>query len=575
MRVGERNEQEASIRGASSEGNASRYAIRKAAVLGAGTMGSRIAAHLANAGIPVVLLDVATPGDADPSRLSRAAVRELLKSKPAALFDAAFASRILPGNFDADLGKLNDCDWVIEAVAENLAIKRSLLAKVAPHLKENAILTTNTSGLSVGSIGEELPELLRRRWFGTHFFNPPRYMRLVEIIPTPASDPEAIRAIAEFMERRLGKDVVRARDTPNFIANRIGVHLMLEVARLLEEEQLTVEEVDALTGTAIGFPRQGTFRLADMVGLDVLMHVARNFSQTTSERVEIPSFLHAMVERRWLGDKTGGGFYKKAKSEDGKEVRLALDWKTLEYRPAERAKLPSLEMAKNVEQLPARLRMLLANDPVKDKAARFHWRLLSSLWNYAADCLPEIADEAASVDRAMRAGFNWEMGPFAMWDAAGVRTTVERMRGEGQPVSAAVERLLAAGGESWYRKDGQECFDPSTGTWKQIAQREGVARIADFREARGTTRGPARGHSAGECRRVTGRSRRGHRLPRSALQKERHRRRHPAPGDRDLAPGERCYAQFPRVRHPQRRGELLRRRQPGAALVERTGGRVG
>ncbi len=494
MMVGERNEQQrAAIHSGTGEADSGRYAIRKAAVLGAGTMGSRIAAHLANAGVPVVLLDMATPGDADPSRLSRTAVRELLKTRPAALFDASFASRILPGNFDTGLDMLSDCDWVIEAVAENLAIKRSLLARVAPHLKETAILTTNTSGLPVGSIGEELPEVLRRRWFGTHFFNPPRYMRLVEIIPTPLSDAEAVRAVTEFTERRLGKDVVRARDTPNFIANRIGVHLMLEVARLLEEEQFTVEEVDALTGSAIGFPRQGTFRLADMVGIDVLMHVAKNFSETTSETVHIPSFLQTMVKRHWLGDKTGGGFYKKAKSEDGKEVRLALDWKVLDYRPVERAKLPSLEMAKNVERLPERLRLLLANDPAKDKAARFHWRLLSSLWNYAADCLPAIADDAASVDRAMRAGFNWEMGPFEMWDAAGVRATVERMRAQGQPVSAAVEALLTAEGESWYRDDGQECFDPSTAAWKPVTKPEGVARIADFRNGRGAMREGTRG----------------------------------------------------------------------------------
>ena len=476
--------------------DSSRYAIRKAAVLGAGTMGSRIAAHLANAGIPVVLLDlsenavsgtgqagngVAAAGGVNPSRIAQTALRELLKAKPAALFDPAFAARITPGNFDTDLHLLGDCDWVIEAVAENLSIKRALLAKVAPHLDKNAIFTTNTSGLPVATIGEELPASLRPRWFGTHFFNPPRYMRLVEIIATPESDPAAVRAVTEFAEQRLGKDVVLARDTPNFIANRIGVRLMLDVARLLEEEQLTIEEVDALTGTAIGFPRQGTFRLADMVGIDVLLHVARNFSATTAEQVAIPSFLDAMMERRWLGDKTGGGFYKKTRDEDGKEVRLALDWKTLEYRPSERAKLPSLEMAKNQEQLPGRLRMLLQGDPKKDRGARFHWRLLSGLWNYAADSLEEIADDAASVDRAMRAGFNWELGPFAMWDAAGVRATVDRMRAEGQPVSAAVERLLAAGGESWYRNAGLECFDPASGTWRPTMQREGVARIADFR----------------------------------------------------------------------------------------------
>jgi 3-hydroxyacyl-CoA dehydrogenase len=498
--------------------DSSRYAIRKAAVLGAGTMGSRIAAHLANAGIAVVLLDLSenalsgngqpangtagnpavATGGANPSRIAQTAVRDLLKAKPAALFDPAFASRITPGNFDTDLSLLGDCDWVIEAVAENLSIKRALLAKVAAHLKATAILTTNTSGLPVATIGEELPGALRSRWLGTHFFNPPRYMRLVEIIATPETDPAAVRAVTDFAEQRLGKDVVLARDTPNFIANRIGVRLMLDVARLLEEEQLTIEEVDALTGTAIGFPRQGTFRLADMVGIDVLLHVARNFSASTAEKVEIPSFLDTMMERRWLGDKTGGGFYKKTKGEDGKEVRLALDWKTLAYRPAERAKLTSLEMAKNLEQLPARLRMLLEGDAKKDKAARFHWRLLSGLWNYAADSLEQIADDAASVDRAMRAGFNWELGPFAMWDAAGVRATVDRMRAEGQPVSAAVERLLAAGGESWYRDAGVECFDPVSGTWRPTLHREGVAHIADFRSPQpgSLQRGSSQGRSS-------------------------------------------------------------------------------
>ena len=457
--------------------------IRKAAVLGAGTMGSRIAAHLANAGLPVVLLDIPAQAGARSAMASQA-LDALKKSKPAAFYDPAYAARVSVGNFDDDLALLVDCDWVIEAVTENLGIKQALLEKVVPHLKRGAILTTNTSGLPVASIAAKLPDAVRRRWFGTHFFNPPRYMRLVEIIPTPEADPAAIAAIAHFADVLLGKEVVFARDTPNFIANRIGVFIMLESVRLMQEEDLTIEEVDALTGSAIGWPRTGTFRLADMVGIDVLAHVAANFEGSGA----MPPFVETMLERRWLGDKTKQGFYKKEKDAQGTEIRLVLDWKTLEYVPAIRPKIPSLEMAKNAEQLPERLVQLLAGDVRRDKAARFHWRLLSSLWNYAADCLPEIADDGTSVDRAMRAGFNWELGPFQLWDAAGVPGTVQRMRAAGEPVSPIVERLLAAGADAWYRGHGRECFDVNSGAYREIAEAEGIGRIAKFRVANGVVR---------------------------------------------------------------------------------------
>ena len=438
--------------------------IGKAAVLGAGTMGARIAAHLANAGLQVVLLDL--------PNLAAQALEALKKSKPAALFDVSLAAHIAVGNFDDDLALLKGCDWVIEAVTENLEIKQALIAKVVPHLKPGAILTTNTSGLPVASIATCLPEPLRRRWFGTHFFNPPRYMRLVEIIPAPETDPAAIEAVAHFADQHLGKEVVFARDTPNFIANRIGIFIMLEAVRLMQSEDLSIEEVDALTGTVIGWPRTGTFRLADMVGLDVMVHVAANFARlrpSAAGQMTTPPFIQTMLERRWLGDKTKQGFYKKQKDAEGKEIRLVLDWKTLEYQPASKPKLPSLEMAKNAERLPDRLTQLLAGDAQKDKAARFHRRLLSALWNYAADCLPEIADDAASIDRAMRAGFNWEMGPFELWDAAG---------GAGRP----------AGAPSWYRNHGRECFHPETGAYQPIAEAEGIARIATFRASRGVVR---------------------------------------------------------------------------------------
>ena len=463
--------------------------IRKAAVLGAGTMGSRIAAHLANAGLPVVLLDI--PMANEPrSGIAMQALEALKKSKPAAFYEPSLAARITVGNFDDHLELLKDCDWIIEAVTENLAIKQSLLSKVTPHLKPDAILTTNTSGLPIGSIATSIPDHLRRRWFGTHFFNPPRYMRLVEIIATPESDPDAVSGVAHFADLRLGKEVVFARDTPNFIANRIGVFIMLEALRLMQSEDLTIEEVDALTGTAIGWPRTGTFRLADLVGLDVLAHVAANFPRThaAGDQMALPDFVKTMLERKWLGDKTKQGFYKKEKDAEGKEVRLALDWKIVDYRIATRPKFPSLEMAKNAERLRDRLVQLLRGDTKKDKAARFHWRLLTALWNYAADCLPEIADDVSSVDRAMRAGFNWEMGPFQLWDSAGVRQTVERMKAAGEPVSPVVERMLAAGAESWYRESDGACFDPVSGHYVEIPEVEGIARIARYRASNGVVK---------------------------------------------------------------------------------------
>jgi 3-hydroxyacyl-CoA dehydrogenase len=464
--------------------------IRKAAVLGAGTMGSRIAAHLANAGVPVVLLDIPADGPGGRGRIAAQALDALGKSKPAAFFDPSFASRVTTGNFDDDLALLAGCDWVIEAVAENLEIKRSLLARVAPHLAPGAIFTTNTSGLPVASLAAALPETLRSRWFGAHFFNPPRYMRLLEAIPTPATDPAVFDAIATFADVRLGKEVVTARDTPNFIANRIGVFIMLESVKLLQEENLTIEEVDALTGSVIGWPRTGSFRLADLVGIDVLAHVAGNFVQARpggpEARVQLPGFVRTLLERRWLGDKTGRGFYRKEKGADGKEVRYALDWKTVEYRPQTKAALPSLEMVRTVERLSDRLPQLLAGDPRQDKAARFHWRLLSALWNYAADSLPEIADNCADVDRAMRAGFNWEMGPFELWDAAGVAATVERMRAAGQSVSAQAESLLAAGGASWYR--GGECFDPPRHSYRPVAGATPRGKVASFKQGAAVVR---------------------------------------------------------------------------------------
>jgi 3-hydroxyacyl-CoA dehydrogenase len=458
--------------------------VRRAAVLGSGTMGSRIAAHLANAGIPVLLLDLPPkPGTSERS-LAVIAVEALSKSKPAAFFEPSRAALITAGTFDDDLPKLAQCDWIIEAVAENLEIKTALLTRVVPHLAAHAILSTNTSGLPIARIAASIPAV-RGRFFGTHFFNPPRYMRLLEVIPTADSDPIAVAAFSAFADLHLGKQVVFAHDTPNFIANRIGIAVMFNAANLMLEQGLSIEEVDALTGPAIGWPRTGTFRLADLVGIDILAHVAANFPQGVTGGRFSP-ILDELLKRGWLGDKSGNGFYKKVRGPNGtnsagKDQRLVLDLSTFEYRPTAKPALPSLEMAKNASTLPERLRLLLANNPAKDKAAAFLWPFLSSLWNFAADRIGEVADDAPSIDEAMRAGFNWELGPFEMWDAAGVAETVARMKALGLPVSAAVEALLAASRTTWYSPDRDACFQPAASQLIPIHTVAGHARVADFR----------------------------------------------------------------------------------------------
>jgi len=465
--------------------------IHKVAVLGAGTMGARIAAHFANAGVPSLLLDIVPPDADGPARnkIAAAGLDGARKSKPAAFFEASLSRLVTVGNFDDDLKRLAEVDWIIEAIVENLEIKRSLLRKVEAVRKPGTIVTTNTSGLPVAKIAEGFSEDFRRSWFGTHFFNPPRYMRLLELIPTPDADPALIDAVTHFCDAQLGKAVVRAKDTPNFIGNRIGTFSVLNVMRLMQEMDLTIEEIDALTGQAVGWPRSATFRTIDLVGLDVLGHVVTNMTQNVHDErseLQIPAFFRQMVERKWLGDKTRGGFYKKKKSAVGKEdERLALDWKTLEYHPRQKPKFAALDMAKNVEEPAARIRMLLGLNsdggaPQKpDKASTFLWTALSDLWTYSANRIPEISDSVVEIDGAMRQGFSWELGPFELWDAAGVEATVARMKKEGRPVAANVEKLLASGKKSWYADDpntpsGRQYWDLATGNWQAVAVPAGV-----------------------------------------------------------------------------------------------------
>src|SRR5450631_1478409 len=309
--------------------------IDKVAVLGAGTMGARISAHLANAGVPSYLFDIVPPDADGPARnrFAAAGKEAAVKSKPAAFFKPSLDCLITIGNFEDDLQKLSEVDWIIEAVIEDLDLKRSLLKKVEAVRKPGTIVTTNTSGLPVAKIAEGFSEDFRRSWFGTHFFNPPRYMRLLELIPTPDADPALIAAVTHFCDAQLGKGVVLAKDTPNFIANRIGTFSVLNVMRLMQEMDLSIEEIDALTGQTVGWPHSATFRTIDLVGLDILGHVVTNMTQNVQDErseLQIPAFFRQMLERKWLGDKNRGGFYKKLKSSEGKEdERLALNWKTL------------------------------------------------------------------------------------------------------------------------------------------------------------------------------------------------------------------------------------------------------
>src|SRR5438045_2754629 len=388
--------------------------INKIAVLGAGTMGARIAAHFANAGVPSYLFDIVPPDADGPARnkIATAGLEAAKKSKPAAFMEPSLARLVTVGNFEDDIKKLAEVDWIIEAVVENLEIKRALLRKVEAVRKPGTIVTTNTSGLPVHKIAEGFSDDFRWAWFGTHFFNPPRYMRLLEIIPTPEADKAGIDAIAHFCDVRLGKGVVIAKDTPNFIGNRIGTFSVLNVMRLMQEMDLNIEEVDALTGQAVGWPKSATFRTIDLVGLDILGHVVGNMTENVRDErsdLKLPNFFNQMLEHKWLGDKTKGGFYKKSKSDGKEEERLALDWKTLQYHPRQKPKFAALDMAKSIDDTGTRLRTLLglngSGPPNGDKAAAFLWAALSELWTYSANRVPEICDSVVDIDRAMKMGF--------------------------------------------------------------------------------------------------------------------------------------------------------------------------
>ena len=472
--------------------------MEKAVVLGAGTMGSRIAAHFANAGLPCILLDIVPPNlpaDApagERNKIVRAGWEAAKKSKPAAFFTAALGDKIAIGNFDDDLARCSEADWIIEVVAENLEIKRKLLARVAQFRKPGAIVTTNTSGLPVHLIAEGMSEEFQQHWAGTHFFNPPRYLKLVEVIPGPKTSNEVLESLSEFCDRRLGKGVVIAKDTPNFIANRIGTFSMLNALRLMGTLGMTVEEVDACTGPAVGWPKSATFRTADIVGLDVLVHVVKNIYETapndeSREAYKVPALVGEMAKRGWLGDKTGQGFYKKVRGTGEKEI-LTLDVNTMEYRPRQKARFASLEMGKAIEDTRERMRALvgpLLEGQKGDKAQQFMWGGLSEMCLYAARRVPEISDNLVDVDRAMRWGFAWEFGPFEIMDAIGVRAFAAQVQKEGRALPPVIEKVLASGRKGFYEseKGATTVFDIGSGGAKRVEEPKGVMFLKSLKDA--------------------------------------------------------------------------------------------
>lgn len=429
-------------------------AIRTVGVIGAGVMGSAIAAHLAGAGLDVHLLDVVKPGLPDRDALARGGIQRALEQKPPLFFDPSLARAVSPGNLEDHLSRLSECDLVIEAVVERIDVKQALFARVVPHLKPSAVLASNTSGLSLSEMAKGLPEDVQRRFLVLHFFNPVRYMRLLEVVPSEHTDPLVVARMTAFGEA-LGKGVVFGKDTTNFVANRIGVYGMFLMMHELEQSSLDIETVDAIAGKPMGRPKSAAFGTGDLVGLDTLAHVAKNCFESLASDPErdvfrLPAFVQALVDAGRLGRKTDGGFYKKV----GKDI-LVFDTKTRDYRAQRPVRFASLDAAASAKGVAQRLQRLVAGE---DAAAAFAWKTLGKTLCYSARLVGEIADDIVNVDRAMRWGFNWELGPFEAWDAIGVTESVARMKADGMAVPAWVEAMLASGRTSFY---GGSVVDPN------------------------------------------------------------------------------------------------------------------
>jgi 3-hydroxyacyl-CoA dehydrogenase len=459
--------------------------IRKVAVLGSGVMGSRIACHFANTGTEVLLLDI--PAKEGPrNKIVNDALAAAIKSSPAPLYDARFAKRISNGNFDDDLPKIKDCDWIIEVVVERLDIKQQVLANVEKYRTPGTLITTNTSGIPIHAISAGRSDDFRRHFCGTHFFNPPRYLPLLELIPGPDTDPAVLDFLEDYGQRILGKVTVMAKDTPAFVANRIGVFGIMDVFHLVTDMGLTVEEVDRLTGPVIGHPKSATFRTADVVGLDTLVKVAQGVKDNCphDERnslFSIPEYLQKMVEKNMLGSKTGKGFFFKDRNSPKGEI-LSLDLKTLEYKPQVKPKFATLDAAKKVDDLRERLKLVYNGT---DKAGEFYRRSFQAMFAYVSHRIPEISDELFKIDDGMRAGFGWEAGPFETWDAIGVKAALDAMSAAGVKVSPWVNEMIAAGHSSFYKVEyGKRLFyDVASKSYKPVPRAEGLIVLSDLPES--------------------------------------------------------------------------------------------
>ncbi len=473
--------------------------IKKVAVLGSGIMGSGIACHLANVGCEVLLLDMVPRELTDKekakgltlenkavrNRLVNGHLQNSLKSKPSPIYKKEFAQRITTGNFDDDFEKIKDYDWVIEVVVERLDIKKIIFDKVDKYRKPGALVSSNTSGIPIHLMLEGRSDDFQKHFCGTHFFNPPRYLKLLEIIPTPKTDQSVIDFFMHYGARILGKKTVLCKDTPAFIANRVGVYSIMSLFHTVEEMGLTIEEVDKLTGPVLGRPKSATFRTCDVVGLDTLVHVANGVRENCpndeeNSSFELPSYVSKMVENNWLGSKTKQGFYKKTKV-DGKKAILSLDLKTLEYRAKAKANFPILAQTKTVDDLKDRTKMLFY---AKDKAGEFYRKTFSGLFSYSSHRIPEISDELYKLDDALKAGFGWELGPFETWDVVGVDKAIAIMKENGKTPAAWVTKMLDKGFKSFYIIDNgvKKYYDIKSEQYETIPGTEGLLFLDNLRD---------------------------------------------------------------------------------------------
>ncbi|MCX6294975.1 MAG: 3-hydroxyacyl-CoA dehydrogenase/enoyl-CoA hydratase family protein [Bacteroidetes bacterium] len=466
--------------------------IKKVAILGSGVMGSRIACHFANIGVEVILLDI-VPKDATADKRSRNKIVDdalafALKSNPSPIYRKAFAKRITTGNFDDNMKDIATCDWIIEVVIERLDIKKQVFENVEKYRKPGTLITSNTSGIPIHLMNEGRSEDFQKHFCGSHFFNPPRYLKLLEIIPTPKTSPEVVDFLMKYGELYLGKTTVLCKDTPAFIANRIGVFGIMSLFHLIEKMGLTIEEVDKLTGPVLGRPKSATFRTCDVVGLDTLVHVANGVSDScpNDESIalfKIPTFVSKMVENKWLGSKTEQGFFKKVKLAGGKSEIHALDLKTLEYKPSQKIKFPTLELTKSIDNLTERVKVLVAG---KDKAGEFYRTTFYALFQYVSNRIPEISDELYKIDDAMKAGFGWDLGPFEYWDAIGIAQTVKAMEEAGNKPAHWINDMIASGATTFYKVENgnRKYYDIPTKSYKTIPGTESFILLDTIRPSK-------------------------------------------------------------------------------------------